>query len=298
MSDVDDHFDFLSCSSMEEKTLWWNVLKKTVESQRSLESERTIPIRILNRNEDQNNKTPLSLPVTNKDDVKSTLKMALDGFEIQNVNPCEYQLWVVSGKENAAYPLIGHEIPYCIKMNHVRQSNANSPNASPLPDNELNLKPESPKSRCEFILKKKKDSRPRIEFGEFILSLQYPLLHSGLEMTDGVRDRVVQSDYAVSLQNQQPLTSTGVGAVRLSLIMEYDRQPRTNARAFVNSYQPDLGLLRCLERNTEGQFTPWKVMALASCVLFTSSTCRTMKRWRYIKYRILTYSIDEEKMLV
>ncbi|XP_072144857.1 uncharacterized protein [Dermacentor andersoni] len=36
-------------------------------------------------------------------------------------NPDDFQLWVKTGKDEAPYPLIGHEFPYCIKMNFVRE---------------------------------------------------------------------------------------------------------------------------------------------------------------------------------
>ncbi|XP_013929853.1 PREDICTED: rho GTPase-activating protein 20-like [Thamnophis sirtalis] len=34
----------------------------------------------------------------------------------------DYQLWVNSGKEDAPYPLIGHEYPFGIKMSHIRDT--------------------------------------------------------------------------------------------------------------------------------------------------------------------------------
>lgn len=36
-------------------------------------------------------------------------------------NPDEFQLWVKTSKDEAPYPLIGHEYPYCIKMNFLRE---------------------------------------------------------------------------------------------------------------------------------------------------------------------------------
>ncbi|XP_064473470.1 uncharacterized protein LOC135388087 isoform X2 [Ornithodoros turicata] len=38
----------------------------------------------------------------------------------------EFQMWVKTGKEESPYPLIGHEYPYCIKMNFVRDLLQNS----------------------------------------------------------------------------------------------------------------------------------------------------------------------------
>ncbi|MBN3283004.1 RHG20 protein, partial [Polyodon spathula] len=46
--------------------------------------------------------------------------MALQQFGITGCVK-DYQLWVSSGKENAPYPLIGHEYPFSIKTSHMRE---------------------------------------------------------------------------------------------------------------------------------------------------------------------------------
>ncbi|XP_065057900.1 uncharacterized protein LOC135685764 isoform X2 [Rhopilema esculentum] len=149
-------------STTEDKTLWWNVLKKTIEEQRAIEGGRTVPIRIIFRDTIQKNSAPLSLPVSNEDDVKSVVNMALQGFGIAGSDVNDFQLWVVSGKENAAYPLMGHEIPFCIKMNHIRQASCNVD--SPVTERtEFDPEQVHSRSKCEFILKKKKNSTGRLD---------------------------------------------------------------------------------------------------------------------------------------
>eukprot|EP00795_Rhopilema_esculentum_P017584 gene17584-9219_t len=139
---------------------------RTIEEQRAIEGGRTVPIRIIFRDTIQKNSAPLSLPVSNEDDVKSVVNMALQGFGIAGSDVNDFQLWVVSGKENAAYPLMGHEIPFCIKMNHIRQASCNVD--SPVTERtEFDPEQVHSRSKCEFILKKKKNSTGRLDVGEF-----------------------------------------------------------------------------------------------------------------------------------
>ncbi|KAK1336280.1 hypothetical protein QTO34_004085 [Cnephaeus nilssonii] len=70
----------------------------------------------------------------------------------------DYQLWVNSGKEEAPYPLIGHEYPYGIKMSHLRdtalltQEAKDSTNPSSL--QEPFLMEQLPREmQCQFTLK-------------------------------------------------------------------------------------------------------------------------------------------------
>lgn len=57
--------------------------------------------------------------VTNCDTTVDTIKFAIQEFKCEgDLN--EYQLWVKTGREDTPYPLIGHEFPFAIKMNFVR----------------------------------------------------------------------------------------------------------------------------------------------------------------------------------
>ncbi|CAG5117823.1 unnamed protein product [Candidula unifasciata] len=76
----------------------------------------------------------------------------------------DYQLWVVAGKENSPYPLIGHETPYSIKYNQAREL-SRSRSANDL-DNMTALDLDTivenisvSGSKCEFYLKQKQSPR-------------------------------------------------------------------------------------------------------------------------------------------
>jgi hypothetical protein len=73
--------------------------------------------------------------------------MALETLGVKE-DPRGYQLWVISGKDESAYPLIGHEFPYAIKLNHVRQTLDSVENEQ--------LRYISKHNQCQFILKKRK----------------------------------------------------------------------------------------------------------------------------------------------
>lgn len=61
------------------------------------------------------------------------------------------------------FSLPGHEIPFCIKMNHARQSNART-SLSESEDVDGQCFSSGPK--CEFILKKKKNAVGRLISGK------------------------------------------------------------------------------------------------------------------------------------
>uniref|UniRef100_H0ZLY7 Rho GTPase-activating protein 20 n=1 Tax=Taeniopygia guttata TaxID=59729 RepID=H0ZLY7_TAEGU len=62
-----------------------------------------------------------TLSVTNVDTANDVILMALQQLGI-NGSEKDYKLWVISGREHAPYPLIGHEYPFGIKMSHIRDA--------------------------------------------------------------------------------------------------------------------------------------------------------------------------------
>lgn len=67
------------------------------------------------------------IKVGNRDTIHQTIKSALEDLKLcdgeDQLKPCdpsEYQLWVKTSKDDTPYPLIGHEYPFSIKMNFVR----------------------------------------------------------------------------------------------------------------------------------------------------------------------------------
>lgn len=57
--------------------------------------------------------------VTNRDTIRDAVKSALNEFKCDGPID-DYQLWVKTSRDDTPYPLIGHEYPFAIKMNFVR----------------------------------------------------------------------------------------------------------------------------------------------------------------------------------
>ncbi|EMP36448.1 Rho GTPase-activating protein 20, partial [Chelonia mydas] len=98
-----------------------------------------------------------TLTVTNADTVNDVILTALQQLGI-NGSEKDYQLWVNSGKEDAPYPLIGHEYPFGIKMSHIRdavpQTQESKDCAYPLDLHGSFLMEQLPRElQCQFILK-------------------------------------------------------------------------------------------------------------------------------------------------
>ncbi|XP_071800870.1 uncharacterized protein [Asterias amurensis] len=110
-------------TSAEEKEIWWQSLKKNITAQREHEEPRTVNIKVLN-SEPQSTGSVHSktLQVSSTDTADDMLRTCLQQFHLDSAVPEEYGLWVQSGKDSGQYPLIGHEIPYAIKMSHLNEA--------------------------------------------------------------------------------------------------------------------------------------------------------------------------------
>ncbi|XP_038044187.1 uncharacterized protein LOC119718840 isoform X2 [Patiria miniata] len=110
-------------SSAEEKELWWQALQKNITAQREREEPKYVNLKVLNK-ESQGTGSVHSrtIQVGNTETVDETLRTCLQQFTLDNAKPEDYGLWVQSGKDSLAYPLIGHEIPYAIKMSHLHEA--------------------------------------------------------------------------------------------------------------------------------------------------------------------------------
>ncbi|KAJ7416247.1 rho GTPase-activating protein 20 [Pitangus sulphuratus] len=96
-----------------------------------------------------------TLSVTNVDTANDVILMALQQLGI-NGSEKDYKLWVISGREHAPYPLIGHEYPFGIKMSHIRDAMPHGSKhcACPRQVQESFLTEQLPQElQCQFVLK-------------------------------------------------------------------------------------------------------------------------------------------------
>ncbi|XP_034031777.1 rho GTPase-activating protein 20-like isoform X2 [Thalassophryne amazonica] len=91
-----------------------------------------------------------TLPVSNSDSTNEVVRLALQQFSIIG-NVKDYQLWVISRRDNTPYPLIGHEFPFSIQMSHVRQLLSQSGNKDVAPGDRQRALLVC--KQCQFILK-------------------------------------------------------------------------------------------------------------------------------------------------
>lgn len=151
-------------NTAEEKEAWHSVLSKQLKEQKDMEDPKSVSLKVYNRDMDSPEGYSKSFSVTNMDDAAAVVKMSLAQFQLQPDDLSEYQLWVLSGKEDGAYPLIGHEFPFAIKMNHMREAALTDEDGFPFDfDQELPIMdPLSPETQCQFILKRNRKIPNRI----------------------------------------------------------------------------------------------------------------------------------------
>ncbi|XP_060682686.1 rho GTPase-activating protein 20-like isoform X1 [Hemiscyllium ocellatum] len=143
-------------SSPEQKEKWLSCLYSCIKEEKEKEHPKSIPLKIVTRNVGSCIYSKV-LTVNNTDTAYDVVTMTLQQFGITG-NPKDYQLWVISGKEDAPYPLIGHEYPFSIKMSHIQNAAAQTQSSK---DSLYPLDFQGPfiieqlpvEMQCQFILK-------------------------------------------------------------------------------------------------------------------------------------------------
>ncbi|XP_015206970.1 rho GTPase-activating protein 20 isoform X2 [Lepisosteus oculatus] len=158
----------VTLSSSEAKEKWLSTLQWQINEMKQDEYPKKIAMKIMLL--DVGNCTSTTtIDVSNKDTVEKVIMIAIQQLGFLG-RPTDYHLWVISGKEEAPYPLIGHEYPFSIIMNCVRESvdqcylannNIITPDGTLLPE-------QIPKDQqCQFILKPRKAVRTHIRTDYF-----------------------------------------------------------------------------------------------------------------------------------
>ncbi|XP_051877645.1 rho GTPase-activating protein 20 isoform X2 [Pristis pectinata] len=146
----------ITFSSSEVREKWLSALQWQIKEMKQDEHPKKISMKMLVMTT-QSGASALTLKVGNTDTARKVIKMAAQQLNAKD-SASNYQLWVISGKEAAPYPLIGHEQPFSVIMNclrdftaHVEQSDANVYSQG---SNRVVLLEDLPKSKqCQFILK-------------------------------------------------------------------------------------------------------------------------------------------------
>ncbi|XP_060716066.1 rho GTPase-activating protein 20 [Tachysurus vachellii] len=142
-------------SSVEQKERWLFLIKSRIKEEKEKDHPKTIPLKV--HAKDMGNFLYTTIAVSNSDSANEVIRLALQQFGIVGCVK-DFQLWVSSRKDNAPYPLIGHEFPFSIQMSHLREpldeTGENSDEVTP-PERQMELLLEQLQtdSQCQFILR-------------------------------------------------------------------------------------------------------------------------------------------------
>lgn len=70
---------------------------------------------------------------------------------MRGLDPTQFQLWARTGRDEAPYPLIGHERPFAIKLSCLRDGLSTEEGFDL--DHCNNIYGTDPLTRCQFILR-------------------------------------------------------------------------------------------------------------------------------------------------
>ncbi|KAH1165574.1 rho GTPase-activating protein 20-like isoform X1 [Mauremys mutica] len=146
----------VSFSSPEEKTRWLSTLLWQINEMKQKEYPKNLTVQILLLDADNCTSTT-TINVSNTETADNVIKRTANQLGLPG-RPSDYHLWVISGKDDPAYPLIGHEHPFSIILSCLRDSvdqHQGTNNNTLLADGtEATILDQLPKDRqCQFILK-------------------------------------------------------------------------------------------------------------------------------------------------
>nr|XP_029516545.1 rho GTPase-activating protein 20-like [Oncorhynchus nerka] len=144
-------------SSEVQKERWLSMLKSRLKEEKEKDEPKTIPLKVFGKGIGSCAQVvSKTLGVSNSDSTNEVVRLALQQF---GVTSCvkDYQLWVSSKRDNAPYPLIGHEFPFSIQMSHMREPLAQPGRRDtvPPPDRQRAMHRDQVQvdKQCQFILK-------------------------------------------------------------------------------------------------------------------------------------------------
>ena len=93
-----------------------------------------------------------TVTITSNTNARECVGIILDHLEMRDADLSKFQLWVKSSTDDSPYPLIGHEFPYAIKYNSLRET---------MPDCDTeqcngNIFSKGVDSKCQFILRQQR----------------------------------------------------------------------------------------------------------------------------------------------
>ncbi|XP_076373818.1 uncharacterized protein LOC143258561 [Tachypleus tridentatus] len=108
-------------SSSQTKEVWHTKLSQLVKEAKEKEEKTVTTLQVSYWDQEANEEFFKTIKVTNSQTANDCIRMINEELGKELVSLNDSQLWVKTGKDDAPYPLIGHEYPFAIKMNFVRE---------------------------------------------------------------------------------------------------------------------------------------------------------------------------------
>ncbi|XP_066938336.1 uncharacterized protein [Macrobrachium rosenbergii] len=136
-----------SFSCVATKDLWYNKLSQVMTEEREKEQP-TTTIQVTYYDPVNSIDFSKTVNIGSTTTARECVSLTLDHLEMGDADSSQFQLWVKTGVDDSPYPLIGHEFPFAIKMNCVRDllQDCDTEQCNNLYNTEL-------VTRCQFILR-------------------------------------------------------------------------------------------------------------------------------------------------
>lgn len=147
----------VSFSSPEVKERWLSTLIWHINEIKQNEYPKSLALPILSMESEKHNSSNTIVSISNMESADSVIKKTTKELGLPG-RSSDYHLWVVSGRDDPAYPLIGHEHPFSIFLSCLRDSverlQGTHGNMLLTDDYEAALLDQLPRqAECQFILK-------------------------------------------------------------------------------------------------------------------------------------------------
>nr|CAD7425790.1 unnamed protein product [Timema monikensis] len=135
------------------RDLWWSKLSEVVATERDKEP-RSTNIQVVYYDIATSIEYCKTFSVGPDETARSCIRLALEHLEMRGLEVEDFQLWAKTTREEAPYPLIGHERPFAIKLSCLREGLSTEEGFDL--DHCNNVHGPDPLAKCQFILRSKR----------------------------------------------------------------------------------------------------------------------------------------------
>ncbi|XP_063243066.1 uncharacterized protein LOC134542613 isoform X2 [Bacillus rossius redtenbacheri] len=140
-------------STQAARDLWWSKLTEVVSAERDKEP-RSTNIQVVFFDTATSIEYCKTFSVGPEETARACIRLALEHLEMRGLDADDYQLWAATGRDEAPYPLIGHERPFAIKLSSLREGLSTEEGFDL--DHCNNVHGPGPLAKCQFILRSKR----------------------------------------------------------------------------------------------------------------------------------------------